>query len=145
MIVWQNPILSIIKRIRYRRPLLGDGQRRPLNRVLRSLWIADVQLEEVPAGSDATQRRYTEVVPSIESNNLIPNGSFECGTSGWGSIGRGVDWGDGGLVTLVGRTDGQVSADGASAAVTALMIRQSEGLYALAAARRCWSRGTPLP
>ena len=110
-----------------------------------SLWIADVRLEEVPTGSDATQRRYTEVVPSVESNNMVPNGSFECGTSGWGSIGRGVDWGDGGLVALVGRTDGQVSADGASAAVTALMIRQSEGLYALAAARRCWSRGTPLP
>jgi hypothetical protein len=79
-----------------------------------SLWIADVRLEEVPAGSDATQRRYTEVVPSIESKNLIPNGSFECGTSGWGSIGRGVDWGDGGLVTLVGSTDGQASADSAS-------------------------------
>ena len=79
-----------------------------------SLWIDDVRLEEVPAGSAATTRRYTEVVPSIGSKNLVPNGSFECGTSGWGSITQGVDWGDSGLITLVGGIDGHASEDGTS-------------------------------
>lgn len=79
-----------------------------------SLWIDDVRLEEVPAESAATRRRYTEVVPSIGSRNLVPNGSFECGTSGWGSIAQGVDWGDSGLIALFGRIDSEAPEDGAS-------------------------------
>ncbi len=79
-----------------------------------SLWIDEVRLEEVPVGSAATTRRYTEVVPSIGSKNLVPNGSFECGTSGWGSIARGVDWGDSGLITRFGEVDDEASDDGAS-------------------------------
>jgi hypothetical protein len=79
-----------------------------------TFWLADVRLEELPAGSPSARRRYTEVVPALDARNLIPNGSFECGASGWGSIAEGVDWGNSGLVTLFGEVDPRSAHHGAS-------------------------------
>ena len=47
-----------------------------------TFWLDDVRLEP----SEPIETRFTEVVPSTTAVNLLPNSSFECGTSGWGSI-----------------------------------------------------------
>ena len=65
-----------------------------------TFWLDSVQVEP----SEPVTRRYTEVVPSINSVNLLPNSSFECGTSGWGSIADLPGWG-GNLNLLVGELD----------------------------------------
>ncbi|MFB3880900.1 MAG: hypothetical protein ACE149_06535 [Armatimonadota bacterium] len=75
--------------------------------------IADVQLREVDP-SERPHVRYTDVLPDMGSKNLLPNGSFECGASGWGSVARGVDWGGSGLCTLFGTLDRSVSHRGGS-------------------------------
>jgi hypothetical protein len=40
--------------------------------------------------------RFADVIPAMESKNLVPNGSFETGSAGWSSMGKGVgylnDW-----------------------------------------------------
>lgn len=65
-----------------------------------TFWLDDVRVEP----SEPAVRRYNEVVPSINSVNLLPNSSFECGTSGWGSIADLPGWG-GNLNSLVGEVD----------------------------------------
>ncbi len=72
-----------------------------------TLWVDDVKLVE----SAPAKVRFTEVVPDLGSKNLIPNSSFECGTSGWGSLTSVSGWG-GNMNTLFGTIDKTVSAQG---------------------------------
>lgn len=65
-----------------------------------TLWLDEVKVEP----SEPVVKRFTEVVAPLGSVNLIPNSSFECGTSGWGSIGDISGWG-GNLNLLVGSVD----------------------------------------
>jgi len=65
-----------------------------------SFWLDDVRLEP----SEPVTKRFTEVVPPTTAANLLPNSSFECGTSGWGSIADLPGWG-GNLNLLVGTVD----------------------------------------
>jgi len=65
-----------------------------------SLWLDDVELEP----SEPMSRRFTEVVAPIGSVNLLPNSSFECDMSGWGSIADVPGWG-GNLNLPVGVVD----------------------------------------
>jgi hypothetical protein len=70
-----------------------------------TIWVDDVKL--VPA--EPVVRRYTEALADLGSKNLIPNSSFECGTSGWGSITSVPGWG-GNLNWLVGEVDARSAA-----------------------------------
>ena len=79
-----------------------------------TLWIDDVRLVELSGEPVEAERRFTEAIPPTDSKNLIPNSSFECGTSGWGTVSRGVDWGSSGLSSLFGRIDSSTAADGQS-------------------------------
>ena len=74
-----------------------------------TIWIDDVRM----VASDAPLRRYTEVLPDLGSKNLIPNSSFECGESGWGSITDTPGWG-GNMSFLHGEIDRDTSAAHAS-------------------------------
>ncbi|MDQ1317201.1 MAG: hypothetical protein QG588_852, partial [Candidatus Poribacteria bacterium] len=65
-----------------------------------TFWLDDVQLEN----SEPISKRFTEVLPVTDAVNLIPNSSFECGASGWGSIADLPGWG-GNLNQLVGEVD----------------------------------------
>jgi len=65
-----------------------------------TIWIDEVRM--VP--SEPVRRRYTEVLPDLGAKNLIPNSSFECGRSGWGSITQVSGWG-GNLNSLFGEID----------------------------------------
>ena len=65
-----------------------------------TFWLDDVRLEP----SEPILKRFTEVVPSTTAVNLLPNSSFECGTSGWGSIADLPGWG-GNLNLPVGTVD----------------------------------------
>jgi hypothetical protein len=65
-----------------------------------TFWLDDVQLEP----SAPVPQKYTEVLPSAPGINLLRNSSFECGTSGWGSIADMPGWA-GSLNTLVGSVD----------------------------------------
>jgi hypothetical protein len=65
-----------------------------------TFWLDDVRLEP----SRPVVKRFTEVLPSTTAVNLLPNSSFECGTSGWGSIADLPGWG-GNLNLLVGTVD----------------------------------------
>jgi hypothetical protein len=69
-----------------------------------TMWIDDVRM--IP--TEPVRRRYTEVLPDLGSKNMVPNGSFECGTSGWGSITQVPGWG-GNLNSLVGEIDTNTS------------------------------------
>jgi len=73
-----------------------------------TLWLDDVQLVEGEV-EEAEMKGFSEVVPDVGSKNLVPNSSFECGVSGWGSAGTTVGW-SGGLSTLFGRIDHQTAA-----------------------------------
>ena len=65
-----------------------------------TFWLDDVQLEP----SEPVVRRFLEIVPPTDAVNLIPNSSFECGASGWGSIADLPGWG-GNLNSLIGAVD----------------------------------------
>jgi hypothetical protein len=65
-----------------------------------SLWLDEVMLER----SEPVTKRFLEVVAPAGSVNLLPNSSFECGTSGWGSIADIPGWG-GNLNLPVGGAD----------------------------------------
>jgi len=65
-----------------------------------TFWLDDVQLEN----SEPIVKRFMEVVPATDAVNILPNSSFECGTSGWGSIADLPGWG-GNLNQLVGEID----------------------------------------
>ena len=69
-----------------------------------TLWLDDVRLEP----SKPVVRRFTEAVSPTGAVNLIPNSSFECGTSGWGSIADLPGWG-GNLNLIVGEVDNTTS------------------------------------
>ncbi len=72
-----------------------------------AFWLDNVRL--VP--SEPVIKRYTEIIPDTNSVNLLPNSSFECGKSGWGSIADLPGWG-GNLNQLVGDIDNSVSKVG---------------------------------
>jgi len=65
-----------------------------------TFWLDDVRLEI----AEPVVRRFTEVVPPTTTVNLLPNSSFECGASGWGSIADLPGWG-GNLDLPVGMVD----------------------------------------
>jgi hypothetical protein len=65
-----------------------------------TFWLDDVQLEP----SEPVVHRYTEIIPPTTSVNLLPNSSFECGLSGWGSIAD-LPYGMGNLNLTVGEVD----------------------------------------
>ena len=50
-----------------------------------TLPAADIAASPTP-GSDV---RYTNVLPDWGGKKLVPNGSFEAGTDGWSSLGKG--------------------------------------------------------
>jgi hypothetical protein len=65
-----------------------------------TFWLDDVRLEP----SEPIVERFTEVVPTTTAVNLLPNSSFECGLSGWGSIAD-LPYGMGNLNLPVGEID----------------------------------------
>ena len=65
-----------------------------------TLWLDNVKLEP----SEPIVERFTEVVPPTTAVNLLPNSSFECGLSGWGSIAD-LPYGMGNLNIPVGEID----------------------------------------
>jgi len=65
-----------------------------------SFWLDNVRLEP----SKPVVKRFTQVVPPAKAVNLLPNSSFECGASGWGSIADIPGWG-GNLNLPVGAVD----------------------------------------
>lgn len=72
-----------------------------------AFWLDNVQL--VP--TKPVSKRFTETLPDTNSINFIPNSSFECGTSGWGSIADLPGWG-GNLNQLMGNIDNSESKNG---------------------------------
>ena len=72
-----------------------------------SLWVEDVRLAEAEGDLPGSlARHYTEAVPPVAATNLVPNGSFEAGTSGWGSVSYpGVGWGHSSLSSLFGQLE----------------------------------------
>ncbi|MEM2991371.1 MAG: carbohydrate binding domain-containing protein, partial [Halobacteria archaeon] len=69
-----------------------------------TLWLDDVKLEV----SEPIKKVYTDILPIIDTTNLLPNSSFECEASGWGSIAEIPGWG-GNLNQLVGEVDHTVA------------------------------------
>jgi len=65
-----------------------------------TLWLDNVTLEN----SEPVKKVYTNVLTATDAVNLIPNSSFECGASGWGSIADTPGWG-GNLNQLIGEVD----------------------------------------
>ncbi len=72
-----------------------------------TLWVDDVRLEP----SAPIEKRMTEALADAGGKNLVPNGGFECGTSGWGSITEIPGWG-GNLNTRFGALDFDTAAEG---------------------------------
>lgn len=52
--------------------------------------LADVSLAEAPE----VKVEFTDLLKPGESPNLVPNASFECGASGWSSLGQPTGWGN---------------------------------------------------
>jgi hypothetical protein len=65
-----------------------------------TFWLDDVRLEP----SEPVVERFTETVLPTTAVNLLPNSSFECGLSGWGSIAD-LPYGMGNLNLPVGEVD----------------------------------------
>jgi hypothetical protein len=80
-----------------------------------TFWLDAVRLEPSPP----VERRFTEVLPATTAVNLLPNSSFECGSSGWGSLADLPGWG-GNLNQLVGEVDSQEARWGRSSLRIAL-------------------------
>jgi hypothetical protein len=55
-----------------------------------TLYLDDVKIVEVAA----QQVEFTDVIPPSGGRNLVPNGSFDVGTSGWSSMGASTGWGN---------------------------------------------------
>lgn len=92
---WFRSRCTLSSNLRFQIWFLGTG----------TIWVDDVRLEK----SEAMRLRATEVLPDTGARNLVPNSSFECGTSGWGSIASLPGWG-GSLNTLVGEIDRKTAA-----------------------------------
>ncbi|MFQ6099068.1 MAG: carbohydrate binding domain-containing protein, partial [Armatimonadota bacterium] len=88
-----------------------------------SFWLDDVVLAE----AKLRPRRYTEVVADVGGKNKVPNGGFECGAAGWGSVASLPGWG-GGLNTLVGELD-DGGLDGGKCLKIALSPRTAPVFY----------------
>jgi hypothetical protein len=56
-----------------------------------TLWVSGVRICEVPQG----EVEFTDVIPDARGRNLLPNGSFELGASGWSSLGETEVWSSG--------------------------------------------------
>lgn len=69
-----------------------------------TIWIDDVRM----VTTEPVRRRYTDVLPDLGAKNMVPNASFECGASGWGSITTVPGWG-GNLNSLIGEVDSSVA------------------------------------
>ncbi|MBE7537778.1 MAG: hypothetical protein HS122_05145 [Opitutaceae bacterium] len=55
--------------------------------VIPCVWLT------VSHGAENQQRvRFTDTVPAVGGKNLVPNGSFEAGSTGWSSLGRGAGY-----------------------------------------------------
>ena len=80
-----------------------------------TFWLDDVRL----APSEPIVQRFTEVVSPTTAVNILPNSSFECGRSGWGSIADLPGWG-GNLNLLVGALDTTTARFGMSSFKIAL-------------------------
>jgi len=61
-----------------------------------TLWMDDVEIVPAPP----VRLTFTDAIGPGGSVNLLPNGSFEAGEAGWGSVGETVGWGN--LPSLVG-------------------------------------------
>jgi len=61
-----------------------------------TLWVDDVEIVAVKPVKPV----FTNAVPAGTSRNLVPNGSFEAGADGWGSLGIQCGWGN--LTNLYG-------------------------------------------
>lgn len=72
-----------------------------------SLWLDNVQLEP----SEPITQRFKEIIPPSSTINLLPNSSFECGMSGWGSIADLPGWA-GNLNLPAGEVDSATSKFG---------------------------------
>ena len=92
---WFRSKYTLSSKLRFQIWFLGTG----------TIWVDDVRLEK----SEPVRGRATEVVADLGSKNLVPNSSFECGTSGWGSITSLPGWG-GNLNSLVGQIDRATAA-----------------------------------
>jgi hypothetical protein len=72
-----------------------------------TFYLGDVRIAEI----SEQEVEFTDVVPATGSKNLVANGSFEVGGSGWTSLGRGAGWGNlqrlHGSIETSGGTDGR--------------------------------------
>ncbi len=81
-----------------------------------TVWFQDVRLERQAAPPG---RHYGEEVAPLPSRNLLPNGGFEAGAAGWGSIADVPGWG-GNLNRLYGTIDGNRPHGGRNSLAIAL-------------------------
>ncbi len=73
-----------------------------------TLWLDDVELVEIP---ELRPQRFPQL-PTDGVVNFLPNSSFECGTSGWGSYAPDLRWWMGNVFQLVGELDERTAAHG---------------------------------
>jgi len=64
-----------------------------------TLSVADVRIAECTE----SEMEFTDLVPAADGKNLVANGSFEVGASGWSSLGQRTGWG--GLDSLHGTVE----------------------------------------
>ncbi|MBC7327344.1 carbohydrate binding domain-containing protein [bacterium] len=74
------------------------------------LWLDDVELVEIPS---LNPQRYPQI-PVEGVKNLLPNSSFECGTSGWGSYSPDIFWWEGNVFQFIGEIDSTTAVHGKS-------------------------------
>ena len=82
-----------------------------------ALYVADVRIVECRQ----EEVEFTDLIPARGGRNLVPNGSFEVGQSGWSSMGAGTGWGD------LDQLHGKVEATGGSRGRSFLRIPLGEG------------------
>ena len=72
-----------------------------------TLWLDEVEIVAV----DEPLPEYDNPIERINSRNLLPNASFECGPAGWSSLGKRAGW-VGGLSGLYGEIQAGQAWDG---------------------------------
>ncbi|MBI2300571.1 MAG: carbohydrate binding domain-containing protein [Armatimonadetes bacterium] len=77
------------------------------------VWFDEMTLDEV----EAPKRRFLERLPETAARNRVPNGGFECGAAGWGSVTDLPGWGGN-----LNRLFGEVVEGGAHAGRRCLKI-----------------------